>query len=80
MVKLRADRSSNEQRRRGWTIDGDSSLHQCLKSRPFGSGPGRLGLKIPTGRLGPKIPPGRADLGPKFFRAGRFSKNKFDVK
>ena len=45
---------------------------QCLKSRPFGSGPGRLGLKIPPGRadstenfsgpgrLGPKIPPGRA--------------------
>ena len=68
MVELRADR---RQMNKG---DGDSSLHQCLKSRSFGSGPG---LKIPTGRLGPKIPPGRADLSPKFFQAGWFSKNKF---
>ena len=36
---------------------------QCLKFRPFGSGSGRLGLKIP---------PGRGDLGRKFSRPGRF--------
>ena len=40
---------------------GTHAYDQCLKSRPFGSWPGRPG---------PKISPGRADLGRKFFRAG----------
>ena len=37
---------------------------QCLKSRPFGSGPGRVDFGPKSsgpGRLGPKILPGRAD-------------------
>ena len=48
---------------------------QCLKSRPFGSGPGRLGLKIPPGRA--KILPGRAENSPG---RAESQKNKFDVK
>ena len=50
---------------------------QCLKSRPFASGPGRLGPKIPPGRadFGRKSSgPSRADLGRKFSRAGPIPK------
>ena len=36
-------------------------LYKCLKPRPFGSGPGRIDLRIP---------PGRADLDKEFSRAG----------